>query len=1126
MTRRIVRQSNMECWGKDLALFRCSNPKEYDGKGGVVVLTQWIEIMEFVQDMSGCSIDQKVKYTAGLFMVMKCKSWKLSCRLMECIKKVEKRGNLGETSRDKNGRDDNKRTRIGNAFATTTNPVGRENTGTWPMCTTCNSYHAPGGPCRTCFNYNRLGHLAKDCRGVPKNVNPVNARNKTVRAFYECGSIDHVRSSCPRLNREQGPEGNCPNQVTANNRGQGHRNQGNQARGRAFMLGAEEARQDSHIVTEPSELGFRYEIKIASGQLVEIDKVIKGCKLEIEGHAFDINLIPFEHGSFDVIIRMDWLSNHKGEIIYHEKVVRIPLLDGKVLRVLVEKPKEKMRQLNSAKAKEKEQEKIVVVRDFHDVFTNDLSGLSHVREIEFRIELIPVGVPVAKPLYHLVPSELEELSEQLKELQDKGFIRPSSSPWGAPLRVHENDIPKTALRCRYAHVEFTVMPFGLTNTLTEEHVKHLRLVLELLKKEKLYTKFSKCEFWLREVQFLRHMINGNGIYVNPSKIKYIKNWKAPRTPTKKCKTFDWGEELPFQTLDKLCNVHVLAFPDGPEDFVAIVDRLTKSSYFLPMLEDYKVDRLARLYLNEIVVRHGVPILIISDRDSRFPSRFWQSMQEALGTRLDISNGLSPSDRWSKKCRLPIMWAEFREGQLIVPELVQETIEKISQVKDGLKAACNCQKIYDDKRRKPIEFSLDRDSRFPSRFWQSMQEALGTRLDISNGLSPSDRWSKKCRLPIMWAEFREGQLIVPELVQETIEKISQVKDGLKAACNCQKIYDDKRRKPIEFSLEKMLKWCEDTNLCLNWEKSHFMVKEGIVLGHKISKNGIEVDKAKVDVVAKLPHLTTVKGIHSFLGHAEFYRRFIKEFSKIAQPMTRLLEKDTPFFFSKECVEAFQTLKRKLTEAPILIAPNWDLPFELMCDASDFAIGAVLGQRQEKHFRPIHYASKTMTKAESNYTTTENEMLAVVLLLQEFTFKVNDTKGAENMAVDHLSRLENPHQYVLDPKEINESFPLETLNMVSSRGNSSTPWFADFANYHAGNFVIKGMSSQQKNKFFKDVKHYFWDDPFIFKICADQVIRRCIHGQEAINILKACHYGPTGGHHGSNYTAKKVFDSGFY
>nr|GEU95152.1 reverse transcriptase domain-containing protein [Tanacetum cinerariifolium] len=269
------------------------------------------------------------------------------------------------------------------------------------------------------------------------------------------------------------------------------------------------------------------------------------------------------------------------------------------------------------------------------------------------------------------------------------------------------------------------------------------------------------------------------------------------------------------------------------------------------------------------------------------------------------------------------------------------------------------------------------------------------------------------------------------------------------------------------LERMLKRCEHTNLCLNWEKSHFMVKEGIVLGHKISKQWIEVDKAKVDIITKLPHPTTVK---------------------------------------------------------------------------------VLGKRQDKHFWLIHYASKTMTEAESKYTTTEKEMLAVVyafekfrsylilnksivytdhstlkymfakkdskakllrwvLLLQEFTFKVIDTKGAENLAAYHLYRLENPHQNVLDPKEINESFPLETLNLVSTRGNQSTPWFANFKNYHARNFIVKGMSSQQKSKLFKDVKHYFWDDPYLFKICADQVIRRCVSGQEAIEILKACHYGPT-------------------
>nr|GFA03698.1 DNA-directed DNA polymerase [Tanacetum cinerariifolium] len=238
------------------------------------------------------------------------------------------------------------------------------------------------------------------------------------------------------------------------------------------------------------------------------------------------------------------------------------------------------------------------------------------------------------------------------------------------------------------------------------------------------------------------------------------------------------------------------------------------------------------------------------------------------------------------------------------------------------------------------------------------------------------------------------------------------------------------------LRALFKGCEDTNLSLNWEKSHFMVKEGIVLGHKISKNEIEVDRAKVDVIAKLPHPTTVK--------------------------------------------------EKTYESSNLDCPKLDLPIELMCDASDFAIGAVLWKRHEKHFKPIHYASKTMNDAETNYTTTEKEMLVVVMLRR-------DCSGGFYCSKSLIS---------------------------------SAPWFADFANYHAGNFIVKGMTSQQKNKFFKDVKHYYLDDPFLFKICADQVIRRCVHGKEALDILEACHNGHTGGHHGANLTAKKICDDGFF
>ncbi|KAL4363652.1 hypothetical protein GQ457_04G020210 [Hibiscus cannabinus] len=303
-----------------------------------------------------------------------------------------------------------------------------------------------------------------------------------------------------------------------------------------------------------------------------------------------------------------------------------------------------------------------------------------------------------------------------------------------------------------------------------------------------------------------------------------------------------------------------------------------------------------------------------------------------------------------------------------------------------------------------------------------------------------------------------------------------------------------------NLEKVLKRCKETNLVLNWEKCHFMVDEGIVLGHKISSKGMEVDKAKIEVISKLPPPTTVKGIRSFLGHAGFYRRFIEDFSKITKPLCSLLEQGRPFEFNKDCTKAFNLLKQKLVTAPIVEPPDWKIPFELMCDASDYAVGAVLGQRKGKIFHPIYYASKTLNDAQVNYTTTEKEMLAVIfafdkfrsyligtkvivhtdhsaikyllskkdakprlirwiLLLQEFDIEIIDRKGTENQVADHLSRLENKD--IADTAdEIQEDNPT--------------------------------MHSEEEQQ----------------------------------TILEQCHSAPYGGHFGGNRTAAKVLQSGFY
>nr|GEU54643.1 hypothetical protein [Tanacetum cinerariifolium] len=697
-------------------------------------------------------------------------------------KNTKKRGYGREPSRHKNVKDDNKSYMTRNDYATTANPVRREYMGM-----------------------------------EPKMVNLVNARNPTAAcgACFECGGTDHFKAACPREGSQD------PNIVM------GTFTLNNHYATTLFDSGADYSFVSTAFTPllgiESSDLGFSSEIEIASRKLVEIDKIIRGCKLEIEGHTVDIDLIPFGSGSFDVLVGMDWLSKHKAEIIFHEKVVRIPQRNGKTLIVIGERPEEKVRLLRIAKTKEQKKEDIVVVRNFPEKMDGSFRMC-----IDYR-ELNKLTIKNHYPL-----PRIDDLFDKLQGSQYLSKIDLRSGY--QQLRVHEDDIPKTAFRTRYGHFKFTVMPFGMTNAPAEEHEMHLRLVLELLKKEKPYDNFSKCEFWLQEVQFLRHVINGDGIHVDLRYYhRFIKNFskiaKSLTILTQKSKIFDWGEEQEkaFQTLkDKLCNAPVLIdqkilcdydyeiryhpgkvnivadalsrkemikpkrvramnmtlqssikdkilaaqkeasdesaglqrrldelierrsdralfdldriwvpFKDdvstlimdeahkskysvhpgadkmyydlrnmywwpgmkkdiavysiamnivtklprtssGHDTIWVIVDQLTKSAHFLPMRKDYKMNRLARLYLNEIVARHGVPILIISDRDSRFTSWFWQTMQEALGTRGSWDVHLS---------------------------LVELSYNNSYHSSMRLKGARDRQKRYADKRMKPLEFSV-------------------------------------------------------------------------------------------------------------------------------------------------------------------------------------------------------------------------------------------------------------------------------------------------------------------------------------------------------------------------------------------------------------------------------------
>jgi hypothetical protein len=360
-----------------------------------------------------------------------------------------------------------------------------------------------------------------------------------------------------------------------------------------------------------------------------------------------------------------------------------------------------------------------------------------------------------------------------------------------------------------------------------------------------------------------------------------------------------------------------------------------------------------------------------------------------------------------------------------------------------------------------------------------------------------------------------------------------------------------------NLDKVLKRYQEADLILNWEKCHFMVQEGIVLGHKISEKGIEVDKVKTEVIEQIPPPTNVKGICSFLGRIGFYRIFIQNLSQIAQPLTHLLAKNAPFILMEECLQSFHTLKKALVSAPIIQPPDWHLPFEIMCDASDYAVGAVFGQSKDKKHYAISYASKTLTRPQLNYATMEKELLAVVfaiekfrsylvgakvivytdhatlkylltkkdakprlirwiLLLQEFDLEIRDKKGVENYVTDNLSRLQFEECAKLP---INDYMRDDTLLKVST----TNPCYANIMKYIVAGYIPPGAN---KKKIIRDSILHLWDYSYLYRVCADGLLRRCIPAFETWKILERCHSSPYGGHYGAFPTNAKVWQSDFY
>ncbi|GJX40206.1 putative reverse transcriptase domain-containing protein [Tanacetum coccineum] len=589
------------------------------------------------------------------------------------------------------------------------------------------------------------------------------------------------------------------------------------------MMTTEEAKEAHDVVTStffvnllPARVLFDSEV--ADNKIIHVVSVFQNCEIEINNEKFPVDLIPMPMGEINVVIGMDWLCKNKAIISCQNKLIRVKTPSGGETFIYGERRKTYLAIY---------------------VFPKELSAIPHDRQVEFHIDLTLGSTSISKTPYRLAPSEMQELMKQLQELLDKGFNRPSSSPWGAPvlfikkkdgsmrasfiskidlrsgyhqLRIQEEDIPKTAFRTRYGHYEFVVMPFGLTNapaTFMDLMTRVCRPMLDnMLHHEKLYAKFSKCKFWLREVQFLGHVINNKGIKVDPTKIftdhksrKYFFD-QRDLNMRQRCwldlvKDYDceilyhlgedsrglrtrfgriWipnNKELKKLLIDEAhkskYSIHLGATkmyydlktdywwagmkrnivkyvkrcltclqvktehqkPFGkmqPLEIPVIIDRLIKSAIFLPIKETMSSEALAELYLHEVMAIHTVSVSIISDRDTRFTSRFWHKFQEDLYTRVNLSIAYHPqpdgqSERTIqtledmlgayatlrnallKKMSYSNLLAEIGQRELGSSDVIQQTNKKIDQIKERLKMAQDRQKSYADKRRRPIEFQV-------------------------------------------------------------------------------------------------------------------------------------------------------------------------------------------------------------------------------------------------------------------------------------------------------------------------------------------------------------------------------------------------------------------------------------
>ncbi|GJY00837.1 putative reverse transcriptase domain-containing protein [Tanacetum coccineum] len=822
------------------------------------------------------------------------------------------RGNNRGDNRDNHRHNQNNNRRNGGARAMTQAQGENVNQGGHaPKCNRCNVFHFGNCPMK-CNKCGKRGHIARDCRG--KGV-ATGANTEPIKVCYKCGDPNHLANSelCPEKKKQDGrnasghiyavkdvDQAQGPNVVT------GTFLLNNRYFNMLFDSGSDKSFINASLIhlfdNEPERISASYEVELADGRIASTNTVLKGCTLNLVNHLFKIDLMPIELGAFDVIIGMDWLADNDAVIICGKKEVHIPI-KNRTLVVKGDSNSSRLKVISCIKARkyiergchlflahitekeksEKRLEDVPVICDFPEVFPDDLPGLPPSRQVEFKIDLVPGAAPVARAPYRLAPSEMKELSEQLKELLEKGFIRPSSSPWGAPtvlliddlfdqlqgssvyskidlrsgyhqLRVREEDIPITAFRTRYGHYEFQVMPFGLTNApavfmdlmnrvckpyldkfvivfiddiliyskTKGEHSEHLKIILDLLKKEKLYAKFSKCDFWLESVQFLGHVINREGVHVDPAKIEAVKNWPVPKSPTEvrqfiglagyyrrfiegfsliakpltkltqKNKRFEWGadEDEAFQKLKQdLCTALILALP-GLHDFVVYCDASLKG-YGAVLMQRDKVIAYASRQLKtheENYTTHDLELGAVV-----FALRLWRHYlygtkkvrEKPLRVRSLVMSTYTDLSERILKAQL-----EAVKQENVKAENLGRLLKPIFEIhSDGIRAKVKVEHQGPS--------GLLQQPKIPEWKWERITMDFVTGLPRTSSGYDSI-WIADSRFASGFAHFvgmKLGtvNLTGPELIRETTEKIIQIKNRLLTARSRQKSYADVRRK---------------------------------------------------------------------------------------------------------------------------------------------------------------------------------------------------------------------------------------------------------------------------------------------------------------------------------------------